>query len=137
MKRTLCLIFTLIMTFVFVSSAMAASFSTRSLNQGTGVDADKGPVTKTTNLGVAATGTAGSATTTSAIFQGTVRKMDGVNASTPARFTKGASFKMKSLQDGYGNDLLRPGSSYSYKLRVAHRSNSPVTEARASGTWQP
>lgn len=137
MKRTLCLIFTLIMTFVFVSSAMAASFSTGSLNQGTGVDAGKGPVTKTTNLGVAATGTAGSATTTSAIFQGTVRKMDGVNASTTTRFTKGASFNMKSLQDGYGNDLLRPGSGYSYKLRVAHRSNSPVTKAQASGTWQP
>lgn len=137
MKKMFCLIFALVLTFVFVGSAMAASFSTGSLSQGTGVDAGKGPVTKTTNLGVAAKGTAGSATTASAIFQGTVRKMDGVNASTTARFSKGTSFSMKTLQDGYGNDLLRPGSDYSYKLRVAHRSNSPVTKAQASGTWQP
>ena len=37
--------------------------------------------------------------------------------------------------DGYNNALLRTG--YDYVLRIAHRSNSPVSSASASGSWEP
>ena len=125
----------LMLTFTFGSTAMAAEFDTgRELTQGQGWDAS-GKVKKQTGIGAAGKGNADTVSNNSAIFQGTVRKPDGTNASNTARFTGRASFTMTSKKDGYGNALLRTG--YEYRLRIAHRSNSPVNTASCRGTWEP
>lgn len=137
MKKMLAaaLALALMLTFTFGSTAMAAEFDTgRELTQGQGWNAS-GEVTKETGIGSAGKGTATYASNNSAIFQGTVRKPDGTNASNTARFTGRASFTMTSKKDGYGNALLRTG--YGYILRIAHRSNSPVATAKCNGDWAP
>lgn len=138
MKKMLAaaLALALMLTFTFGSTAMAvANFNTgRELTQGEGRDASE-DVKKQTGIGTAGKGTATYASNSNAIFQGTVRKPDGTNASNTTRFTGRASFTMTSKKDGYGNALLRTG--YDYRLRIAHRSNSPVATAKCNGTWEP
>lgn len=137
MKKMLAaaLALALMLTFAFGSTAMATTFDTgRYLTQGEGEDAS-GEVIKQTGIGSAGKGTATFVSNSSAIFQGTVRNQNGTNASNTARFTGRASFTMTSKNDGYGNALLRTG--YKYKLRIAHRSNSPVKTAKCNGDWAP
>ena len=130
MKKMVCIFLVVTMLFSLSGAAMAASFSTVSLNQGVGANA--GSATKTTGTGSVASG---SATSSRAIFQATVRKPDGVNASETRPFTGAGSFTLPTRMDGYGNALLRNG--YDYVLRIAHRSNSPVSTASVRGNWNP
>lgn len=125
MKKMVCIFLVVTMLFSLSGAAMAASFSTVSLNQGVGANA--GSATKTTGTGSAASGSATYASSSRAIFQATVRKPDGVNASDTRPFTGAGSFTLPTRMDGYGNALLRNG--YDYVLRIAHRSNSPVSTA--------
>lgn len=130
MKKMVCIFLVVTMLFSLSCAAMAASFSTVSLNQGVGANA--GSAKKTTGTGSAASGSATYASSSRAIFQATVRKPDGVNASETRQFTGAGSFTLPTRMDGYGNALLRNG--YDYVLRIAHRSNSPVSTASVSGT---
>ncbi len=133
MKKMVCIFLVVTMLFSLSCAAMAASFSTGSLNQGVGANA--GSAKKTTGTGSAASGSATYASSSRAIFQATVRKPDGANASETRPFTGAGSFTLPTRMDGYGNALLRNG--YDYVLRIAHRSNSPVSTASVSGNWNP
>ena len=99
MKKMVCIFLVVTMLFSLSCAAMAASFSTGSLNQGVGANA--GSATKTTGTGSAASGSATYASSSRAIFQATVRKPDGANASDTRQFTGAGSFTLPTRMDGY------------------------------------
>ena len=133
MKKICCVALVCVLTLGLACGAMAAGFSSPSLDPGKGWSSGK--VNKSTGVGTASSVT-GTASRSNAIFQVTTRKTDGVNASETKQFTGSCSgLRLATKNDGYGNALLRTG--YDYVLRVAHRSNSPLTSASASGTWEP
>ena len=144
MKKLLCCLLVAVFVLGSIGCALAesGSFSTKGkLGKGVGTDASTANLTKSGGIGSAGSGK-GTTSPSNALFQGTVRKLDGTNASNAGQFSgSNKSFTMTTRYDGYGNALLRPttegGTQYYYKLRVAHRSNSPVSQASATGTWNP
>lgn len=134
MKKSIAAILVLTMILTMASVATAASYATTKLDRGTGMYA--GTATKTSGIGAASVVSPNSGSNTTALFQATTRKKDGTNASNTTRFQGLGTVTMTTKYDGNGDALLRTG--YEYKLRIAHRSNSPVTsKAETHGNWEP
>ncbi len=134
MKKICCVALVCVLTLGLACGAMAESFSSPSLDPGKGWS-PSWTAKKTSGVGVSSSVTA-TASSSRAIFQATTRKTDGVPASETERFTGSCSgLKLATKYDGNQKALLRTG--YTYVLRIAHRSNSPISSASASGTWEP
>lgn len=135
MKKLVCVFLTLVMLIAIASTAFAAGYNLSGIAKGSGKSS--GAVNKGSGTGSASWVDPSSSAPSNALFQATTRKTDGTNASNTVQFTGTSKVSMSTKYDGYGNALLRNG--YDYKLRIAHRSNSPASgnTASTSGSWEP
>lgn len=132
-KKLLIFVAVATLSLFTVHAVMAAvdNYSNISLARGTGTYV--GNIVKKSGNGNA--GLAVNASN-SAIMYMQVRKTDGVAASEYRVFNGlGSDSSVPYMVDGYGNSLGRDG--YSYKCRLAHRSQSTATTTVASGGWWP
>ena len=112
------------------ASAVVYNYSGVSLSRGTGTYVGSAVKSGTGKAGLAA------ATANGASMYMQVRKPDGVGASEYRIFNgTGSDSAVPYMNDGNGNSLGRDG--YTYKCRLAHRSQSSVTSTTASGGWWP